>query len=210
MLVDIMGLKLNKKNEDKKRVFIAIEIPKEIKEAIAETSKELNEFEREKKIKKVETRNYHITLKFVGEISNETIDKISKILEVIVKKYNPMELELSGVGVFPNKNYIRIVWIGTKEIEKNTNNKTLGKLVEEINNELEKIGITRDKNKFSPHITIARVKRKIDLSKFIEKNSSKRFGRIKINNLALVESILAKGKPPRYIILKKFRYQGNN
>ncbi len=124
------------------RVFIAIDIPDNIKEEIYLLSKKVEGIIG----KPVEKENLHITIKFIGEIEENLLEELKKILENIF--YNKFYLELSGVGTFNN----RVLWIGIskgfREIVE------LHNLIEE---KLAKIRIPKDFN-FHPHLTIYRIK----------------------------------------------------
>jgi len=69
-------------------------------------------------IKLVEPENIHITLKFLGDTNEDFIDRIEEIISNSVKELEPFEIQLKGAGVFPNQNYIKVMWIGIKKGEK--------------------------------------------------------------------------------------------
>jgi 2'-5' RNA ligase len=134
------------------RAFIAIEIP-------TGTKKELEEIESTLKsrnstpAKWVNPESIHLTLKFLGDVSTE---KVSVILDNIGKGVvgiRPFRLQLSGLGVFPNATRTQVVWAGiTGDMDR------LAQLQSNIEAEMEKQGFPREKRKFSPHLTLARVR----------------------------------------------------
>ena len=92
------------------RGFIAIDI---------KTFPKLIEFKNEIKktnanIKLVEPENIHITLKFLGDTSEDQIDDIEKKMRLAAIGIDPFNIKLKGAGVFPNQNYIKVIWIGIK------------------------------------------------------------------------------------------------
>ena len=93
------------------RAFLGISISEDLKNKILNIQKKFSAFD----IKFVEPENLHFNLKFFREIENENIEKLRRVVEEIVKKYQPFDIEIRGLGVFPNKSYIRVVWIGVKE-----------------------------------------------------------------------------------------------
>src|SRR3989344_3664164 len=102
------------------------------------------------------------------------------------------ELELSELGAFPGRDYIRVIWIGTKE------NPILMKLQKDIENALESFGFKKELD-FHPHLTLARVQTKMDFPDI--KIENKKF---KVDRFILYQSILKPGGP-EYIKLKEIR-----
>jgi len=130
--------------EELKRCFIALDLPRE---AINELRK-IQKLIWEKTLftgKLTESENLHLTLKFLGEISDEKIKEVKGKLKEV--RFDEFEVEFGKVGVF-SKKYIRIIWI-----------ELLGKvfnLQKEIDLKLD--GLFEPENRFMSHITIARVK----------------------------------------------------
>ncbi|MBU0615362.1 MAG: RNA 2',3'-cyclic phosphodiesterase [Nanoarchaeota archaeon] len=93
------------------------------------------------------TKTYHLTLKFLGEVDDET--PIAKKLKKIT--LNPFTLTTDNIGIFDNENYIRVIWLGIKE------NESLVKLQALVEESLKEFNFKKDFN-FHPHITLARVK----------------------------------------------------
>jgi len=125
------------------RAFIAIETPKEINLILKEIQKK---FESLGKIKFTQ-EPYHLTLKFLGEISEDQCTQVKDVLKSI--KFKPFELELTQLGVFPNENYIKVIWVGTKDKEVN-------ELQQQIDSKL--TGMFGKDSRFHAHITLGRVK----------------------------------------------------
>ncbi len=164
------------------RAFIAIDIGR--KNEIIEL---MNDFKEIKgKFKLVEPENVHLTLKFLGEVREDMIEKIKDAIEKSVEGVNPFTASLEGLGVFPSMDYMRVLWIGFKD-EGQTK-----KIAFRLEEELQKYGFKREK-KFTPHITIARIKSKEgkeEIKKFIEKHKGKNFGEVECREIHLKKSIL--------------------
>ena len=169
------------------RVFIAIEVPEELKKKISELQKELNI----DGIKLVEKENLHITLKFLGNVDEDKVDEIKKMLSSI--KFENFTIKLNKIGVFPNDNYVRVVWIGC-------DSKELSKLGEDINDALAPMFA---KEKFSAHLTIARVKLKMELNQFLNRHKNDEFGDFVCSEFKLFKSELTK-EGPKYTIIEQF------
>ncbi|MCX8146867.1 MAG: RNA 2',3'-cyclic phosphodiesterase [Candidatus Woesearchaeota archaeon] len=171
------------------RLFIAISISKEAEEELKRLQNEL----RYAKLNLV--KDFHLTLKFLGDVDNKKIDKIKERLKEIKSK--KFSLELSDIGVFPSENYIRVVWVGLKPENK------VVELQNAVESSLEDI-FEKDKN-FKPHITIARVKAIENKKEFksIIKNLKVKIVKSEITCFKLIKSTLTP-KGPVYEILEKF------
>lgn len=132
------------------RAFIAIELPKEIKDYLSDIQKRL--FPAGADVKWVKPDNIHLTLKFLGEITPEALNQTIQSLEVIAANKKAFYLSLSSVGVFPKIDSPKVIWIG------------INKGSSEIREFAGEIG----KDDLSPHITLGRVKSKKDLGKLVD------------------------------------------
>jgi len=162
------------------RTFVAIEVNnKDVLNSIHKIQTELNI-----KAKPVELHNMHFTVQFLGEVSEEMIEKISDALNSI--EFSSFSISFASIGVFPNPNFPRVIWIGT-----NDGINELEKLAEMIRLKLSQLGFSPDK-KFKPHVTIFRVKNKIeDLPSKLEKFSSCSFGKQLVSEIKLKKSELS-------------------
>jgi len=161
------------------RTFVAIEVNnKDVLNSIHKIQTELNI-----KAKPVELHNMHFTVQFLGEVSEEMIGKISDALNSI--EFSAFSISFTSIGVFPKPNFPRVIWIGTDD-----GFNELEKLAEMIRSKLSDIGFSPDK-KFKPHVTIFRVKNKIeDLPSKLEKFSSCSFGKQLVSEIKLKKSEL--------------------
>lgn len=165
------------------RLFIAIDIPDEIKNrfvGILESLKRIG-------AKVVPTSNIHLTLKFIGE-TNKTQDVI-KVLKDIQSNY--FDLTISEVGVFGNLEHPRVFWVGVED------NEMLKNLHKNIESKLNLLGILKDEREFSPHITLARFKVRINPAKLrsILNENNKTFGSFRVDSFFLYKSILSQPDP---------------
>ena len=134
------------------RSFIAIELPQEIKLALARLQEKLKSAGNTP-VKWVDPGNIHVTLKFLGDVSTEITGKITSALEEAVRGTRPFNIEVSGIGVFPNMRRVQIVWVGLAgELEK------LGQLQQRIETGLIPLGFKAESRSFTPHLTLARVR----------------------------------------------------
>ncbi|MEM4134156.1 MAG: RNA 2',3'-cyclic phosphodiesterase [Candidatus Micrarchaeia archaeon] len=155
------------------RAFIAVEIPNEIKERLIQLQEEIrSRFKKE--VKMVEPENLHFTLRFFPEIDENAAEKIKGIIKNI--EFDAFEIKCRGLGVFPNENYIRVVWVG------GDSNGKLEEIEKMLSERLAAIGFKKEKDeKFVAHLTLARVKQKIKFKEFLEKYKEQDFGSFTIN-----------------------------
>lgn len=150
-------------------------------------------------LKPVETENIHITLRFLGDIRAENVEKIHEEMRKI--QFTPFQAKIQGVGAFPNVNSPRVVWAGiTEGADK------LQGIFGQLEPKLRDLGFAPDSRGFSPHLTIARVKsgrNKDKLAQCITENSSVEFGIVEAACLRLKMSQLTP-KGPIYSTLKEF------
>ncbi len=166
------------------RAFLGIPIPDGLREKIKNLEKE---FEM-KGVKTVKPENLHWTVKFFGDITEEEAEKVKKIMDGI--DFEPLEISVSGIGVFPNISYVKTIWIGAKEKEK------FEKLLNEINKKFSEI--RKETRKITAHLTICRVKfltEKEKLVNTIKKHENIEIGKMVVNSLVLYESKLTSDGP---------------
>ena len=166
------------------RTFVAIEVNNNnVLDSIQQIQSKLNI-----KAKPVELHNMHFTVQFLGEVSEEMIRKISDALNSI--EFSAFSITFSGIGAFPKPNSPRVIWVGV-----NDGINELEKLAETIRSKLSDIGFSPDK-KFKPHVTIFRVKNKIEsLTSKLEKFSSYSFGKQEVSEIKLKKSELTPNGP---------------
>jgi 2'-5' RNA ligase len=126
------------------RLFIAFEIPEDIKQILIGLQDKIKFDGKATKVKQ-----FHLTLKFLGEVEDSKVEQIVSGLSKI--KFNRFDVSLSGIGVFPDRSYIRVAWVGLEPKE------TITELQKQIDATTEKLGFSQD-NKFHPHLTLARIK----------------------------------------------------
>ena len=156
--------------ESKKiRSFIALEISDEAREELARIEDKLKEAGAD--VKWIRPESIHLTLKFLGYITEEKVASITKRLGRIASGASPFDAVLSEIGVFPKWRYARVLWIGIEEGKEKV--KALAGMVEEA---MEEEGFEKEKRSFKSHITIGRIR----TSKKLEK-LEKEAGKIKVN-----------------------------
>ena len=167
------------------RVFVAVEISnKDVINSIKNFQTKINI-----DAKPVKSSNLHFTLQFLGEISEEILQKIILALNKI--EFSSFNVNLKGIGTFPKHKFPRVIWIGTDD----DGGDNLIQLSKKVERALEPLEFFSDKP-FKPHITIFRIKKKVEnVTK--ELNNQKRidFGIQKITSIKLKKSELTSNGP---------------
>lgn len=170
-----------------KRIFIALSLPKAVKEEIKKIQEKLPEFIG----KNTEFENLHLTVKFLGDVNNKQLEMIlEKLKEIDLKKF---PVEINGLGVF-TESYIRIIWLhlnGAEELQR------------QIDKKLE--AFFEKENRFMSHVTIARVKHILNKPVFLKELNKISFNKINfvVDKFYLMESILS-SDGSEYEMLKEF------
>jgi 2'-5' RNA ligase len=133
------------------RLFVAIELSDAIRGTLAQAQAHLKYAGAD--VKWVSEKSIHLTLKFLGEVPEEKLETIKNILDEIGKSTKSFEISLKDIGAFPKIDYPRVVWVGLDKGAQES--KTLA---EKIDEELSKVGFTRDSRPFAAHLTIGRVR----------------------------------------------------
>ena len=175
------------------RLFVAVDIPDLIREMMGELEGELPE----DGLKKVDVKNMHITLKFLGEVPEEKVEEVKGALSGV--EFSPFKVQVKGVGVFPKEDYIKVVWAGTESSE-------LQELAGKVEEALSPMFATESRG-FSGHLTLARVRKKVDLKGFLDKHREEVFGGFGVDKFLLMKSVLQKGGPG-YSVVGEFKARG--
>ena len=169
------------------RLFVAMDVPEEVRKAIREYIGKLQAVCRGARWARVESM--HVTLKFIGEVSGEKVQQVKKELEG-VRSAAAVEMSFRGVVFFPHARHPRVFWA---RIEATPN---LAELAADIEKRLERLGIPREERAFRPHLTLARFKSEEGLPKLqeaMEKAGAMEFGSTRSSEFHLYESKLMRG-----------------
>ena len=177
------------------RIFISLNLPDNvIKEIISLRDKICTE----KNIRWEPIQKLHLTIKFIGDVSDEMMDKISNEL-LIVNNYQSIKCSFSKFGFFYRDDKPFILWAGL------TVDESLFDMITEVNTRLEKLSIPIEQRKFNPHITLLRIKKDPGIN-FV--NSFKNFTFKPIlftaNTITLYKSILHP-EGSEYIEIKNYK-----
>ncbi|MEZ0394361.1 MAG: RNA 2',3'-cyclic phosphodiesterase [Desulfurococcaceae archaeon] len=144
-------------------------------------------------IKPVEDENMHITLRFLGEVPRKLVDLLCEKLRSAGGRYKPFEVEVVGIGTFPDSRRPRVVWAGIGR-----GSRELAELQAFVESVVTSLGLPREREEFVPHITLARVKGSANIDKLVReiaRNSNQFFGRFVADRIKVKKSVLTPSGP---------------
>ncbi len=186
------------------RVFIAIELESSIKENIARIQARLKVTQ--DKIKWVEPSSVHLTLKFLGEIEEEKLEKVHQITRELGERVSPFKIRVKGMGVFPGFSSPKVIWIGARDTSSE-----LEELAVWLEEALVREGFVREKRKWKAHLTLGRVKslkERERLRELVQEEIETEAGRMEVRDITIMRSQLTP-RGPIYTSLGKIGLKGD-
>ncbi len=168
------------------RCFVAVEIPEPIQALLKPVQTHLQS-QIHKGTSWTKPRNFHLTLKFLGDIHPEASNDVSEALQRVTERHPPFSIAFGGIGAFPNLARPRVIWLGIKQ-----GASSVSRLSKAVNFELTNLGFSTD-NRFHPHLTLARLRTATNLEPL--KNILRKYdtivgGSMRVNEIALMQSQL--------------------
>lgn len=145
--------------------------------------------------------NLHLTLKFLGDTREKSITDIGTKLKKLTQRLSVFSITIKNVGVFRNLRDPRIIWFGIDACSE------LNQLKADIENQIARLGFPSEERKFSPHLTVGRIKfleNKQALQQIIETFQEQVLHQFVVPEVIFYESILQK-EGPEYIPLGKYK-----
>lgn len=106
------------------------------------------------RVKWVERPNLHLTLKFIGDIPADQMDRVCSIAQDVAEQGSPASISVCGAGSFPPRGAPRVIWVGLDE-----ECPELTELAERLDRALQEAGLAEpDRHPFTAHFTLGRVK----------------------------------------------------
>jgi len=170
---------------DTVRAFIAIELKVETIAFIQKFQDGLRSYGL--KARWITPENIHLTLKFLGDINNQDVKKAGDALISATGENAAIRLRAKGIGIFPGVKRPRIIWAGTAG-----QTKELLNLQKNLDEKLQTFGFPKEKRPFKGHLTIARIKKKIDAKRLID--AMKEFSGFESKTFMVDEVVLFKSE----------------
>lgn len=173
------------------RTFIALDLTPEMRQGLSGLQAELKKSNAD--VKWVDPKNIHLTLKFLGDITEQQVEPVTQALDKIAAHRQPYELSLSGIGAFPKLDYPRVVWVGIESGKEETK-----EWAAKIDEELSRLGFKKEGREFKAHLTIGRVrspKNKDRLKSIIQSTTFAPSSKIPIDSITFYQSTLTPQGP---------------
>ncbi|WP_424013771.1 RNA 2',3'-cyclic phosphodiesterase [Halorubrum xinjiangense] len=187
------------------RAFFAVDLPDSLAPAVANAQAP---FADAPGINPVDPEQAHVTMKFLGEVAeiaegdSPTVDDVIAAGERAVDRagVDPFKCEVSGLGVFPNREYISVVWAGVDR-----GGDELTALHEALEAETTALGVDPEEHEFTPHVTLARVENATGAEAVREALDAGKpeVGTFAVDEIRLVESTLTESGP-EYDTVREF------
>lgn len=174
---------------DSNRLFIAADVSPKVLDALVEVQRTLAREPASRSLRWVGRNQIHITLRFLGEIPPAKNAMIISALHAAAAGFTPFEVEVQGLGFFPNPSHPRVIWAGISQPGR------LIALADSVENRVAPIAGAADK-KFRAHLTLARVGDNIPADQLIPLTAACQtmhnlsFGKILVDKLVLYRSTL--------------------
>ena len=191
---------------EKIRTFIAIELDESIKDSLTELQERLKGKAPRDSVRWVRSGGIHLTLKFLGDVPADQIGEITKALQKSSQGFAPFYLSCGELGCFPNLKRPRVVWVGIQEESESARGGfgirrtgTLAQLQKAIEENVAPLGYPTEKRKFSPHLTIGRVQRRVSsgdrrqLGELVGASQIGTLGQMEVRSVNLMRSDLRPG-----------------
>ncbi|MGM0447192.1 MAG: RNA 2',3'-cyclic phosphodiesterase [Methanobacteriota archaeon] len=187
------------------RAFFAVDLPDTLAPAIADAQAP---FADAPGVNPVDPEQTHVTMKFLGEIAKSTegdsptVDDVIEAGERAIDRagVDPFKCEISGLGVFPSREYVSVVWAGVDR-----GGDELTALHEALEAETTALCVDPADHDFTPHVTLARVENATGADAVREAldTEAPEVGTVAVDEVRLVKSTLTESGP-EYDVVERF------
>lgn len=184
-------------------MFCAFELPEALRRAIDDHTKRVREAVPDAAASWSRPENIHLTMKFFGNVDQETVPVISAAAARVVKESAPIQIAAGKTGVFPRPSRPQILWIGVED-----SSGALLKLQDRLEDEFALEGFPKENRAFHPHLTIARIRNPQNANRLAQAHLRLEFSPIEISlsELVLFRSELSP-KGSKYTAISRHRLE---
>jgi len=172
------------------RLFLAFELPPDIKRVITEVSRTGRELPLG--LRWIKSDNIHLTMVFMGNVLEEKIQSIGETAKRVCARTDPFDVSPGGLGFFGNRRHPRVLWMGL-----NGDIYRMGRFRDALQKSLKPFGIKMERRPFKPHLTLGRFKKGArpwpHLDHMISEYANLRGRACSLENLVLFKSDLTPG-----------------
>ena len=157
-------------------MFCAINLPPAVRERVQQHITRLRASLPDARVSWNRDDKLHLTIKFLGDIAAERVADLSFAAAQAVSGMKPFTLAAEGCGAFPPRGEPRVLWIGIVDAAAE-----LARLYERLEGQCSARGFKREQRPFSPHLTIARIRKLQDARRLAASHKELGFGRTEFN-----------------------------
>jgi 2'-5' RNA ligase len=185
------------------RMFVAVVPPVEVLENLAAFVEPRQDVD--SPLRWVASEHWHLTLAFMSSVADRHLDELTERLTRAAHRRHPFELQLEGAGSFPNPARTKVLWTGVRGDTQHLEQLAVGARAA-----ASKSGIEVDGAKFRPHLTLARLSRPVDVTKWLRVFDAYSGPSWQVTEIELIESHLGQGPRgrPRYQTVETFALGG--
>jgi 2'-5' RNA ligase len=161
------------------RLFVALALPDPVKRSLEPLARGLGD------VRWLDPEQQHLTLRFIGELDNGRFEEVAEALGLV--EGSPFELGLEGLGHFPPRGEPQVLWVGVAKSPE------LASLRRRIDRALAALGLLPEGRKFTPHVTLARVRAPLSrerLGTYLMRHNLYRSERFSVSSFHLFSSRL--------------------
>jgi len=177
------------------RTFVAIFPPQRVRQALFRAARDLPAG---KDFRLISPEKLHLTLKFLGDVAEDTLGRVKQALQPLSERHEPFEVSTSGFGTFPSEKKARILWAGIGEGSESV--RAVAQSVEDL---LQPAGFAREQRPYMPHLTLARARSR--RAKLENAGGEMPAFRFTVSSVELVESVPGAGGVT-YSILQTYSF----
>jgi 2'-5' RNA ligase len=178
------------------RAFFAIDLTSEVRARLARAVSSAESLMAGEPVRWVRRETLHLTLRFLGETPQATLDRVQQAAEERSRSWPAFDLEVRGVGCFPDERRPRVIWAGANEPSG-----ALQTVAEDLEQLARAFGYPAEERAFSAHLTVGRVRDRLSpaglrrLTDWIQRSASESYGTFAVGSVELLKSDLRPGGP---------------
>jgi 2'-5' RNA ligase len=133
------------------RLFVSVDLPDDLADAVADAQEPMREAAG---LSFTDPSQAHVTLKFLGEVPRARLSRVESLVRQAVENAGvvPFDVTYGGLGAFPSRDYIQVVWLGVRE-----GGEEVAQLHAAIEDRTVEGGFDPEEHDFTPHVTLARM-----------------------------------------------------
>lgn len=188
------------------RIFCAINLPQIISERLMQHITAMRQTVPHNHVSWARESNIHLTIKFLGEILESSVERVSLAASRAIAGITPFNIEVGGTGAFPKRGPPKVLWIGVGDLCGQ-----LEQLHKQLERECARAGFPKDERPFHPHLTVARLRRPQGARTLATTHQKLSFAPVivKVSELHVIRSEL-NSEGSKYTVLSRHELEGRS